>query len=212
MNDDLFLIIFIHWLFFEQRLPVQVVEVVVLLFNIEALTIEHLIVNVLIMVRKTVAYTFYVFLRAADNVIKAALLHPWSQIHQHHTCIEITARMHAFHLCLFISVRYDSDKLIPKVEFFQVTKRSAAHHISIQVEPSICQRCQCRCYQETIEESRIAIREKQRLESTVIDQMNLHRASRNQRHFLQMFPFLVHKLIHKEVKTKWKILIMLTHR
>ena len=58
VDDDLVLIVFVHRLLLEEGLPVQVVEVVVLLFNIEALTIEHLIVNVLIMVRKRLPTRF----------------------------------------------------------------------------------------------------------------------------------------------------------
>ena len=104
VDNDLAMIVLIHRLFFEKGLAVQVVEVVVFLFNEEAFAVQHFIMDVLVMVGEAVSYPLHIFLCPANDIIEEAFFHPLFHVDEHHACIEITLRVNPFHLQFFFAV------------------------------------------------------------------------------------------------------------
>lgn len=172
VNDDFIFIVFIDGLLGKQGVPIQIVEVVVFLVDIEAFTVKHFIMDILVMVRKAVSYTLDVFFRTADDVVEEVLFHPETCIDEHHAGIEITGGVHALCIGLFSAIRYDGDSISLKIQFGQILQGTAAEHISIQVQDAVSNRCDGRCDEKAVEESSYAIREKEWLEATVVDQVN----------------------------------------
>lgn len=161
VNDDFIFIIFIDGLLGKQGVPIQIVEVVVFFIEIEAFTVKHFIMNVLIMVRKAVSYTLDVFFRTADDVVEEVFFHPETCIDEHHAGIEVAGGMHASGIGLFSAIRYDGDRISLKVQFGQILQGAAAEHIPIQVQDAVSNWCDGRCDEKAVEESSYPIREKE---------------------------------------------------
>ena len=120
VNDDFIFVVFIDGLLGKQGLTIQIVEVVVFLVDIEAFTVKHFIMNVLIMVREAVSYTLDVFFCASDDVVKEIFSHPKLHIDEHHAGIEVAVGMHALGIGLFSAIRYDGDSISLKVQFLSL--------------------------------------------------------------------------------------------
>ena len=106
VDDDLAMIVFIHRLFLEEGLAVQVVEVVVFLFDVQAFAVQHFIVDILVVMGEPVAHSFHIFLCPADDIIEEAFFHPLFHVDKHHAGIEIAFRVNPLHLQFFLAVRY----------------------------------------------------------------------------------------------------------
>ena len=104
VDDDLLVIVFVHRLFLEKGLAVQVIEVVVFIFDVEALAVQHLIQDILVMLGQRFAFITGVDFRTMYNFIKAIVLHPFFYIKKHHARIKITLRMQFLLLMLFPTV------------------------------------------------------------------------------------------------------------
>ena len=108
VDDDLFMVVFVDRLFFEEGLAVQVVEVVVFLFNEEAFAIQHFIMDILVMMGEAISYPFHIFFCPTDDIIEKAFFHPLFHVDKHHAGIEIPFSMDPLHLQFFFAVRYHS--------------------------------------------------------------------------------------------------------
>ena len=211
VNDDFIFVVFIDGLLGKQGVAIQIVEVVVFLVDIKAFTVKHFIMNVLIMVREAVSYTLDVFFRTADDVVEEVFFHPETCIDEHHAGIEITGGVHALCIGLFSAIRYDGDRISLKVQFGQILQGAAAEHIPIQVQDAIGNRCDGRCDEKTVEESSYPIREKEWLETAVVDQVNFKGAVHGSRCFLKIRLFFFRKMIDKEMVADGEVFIVLMH-
>lgn len=211
VNDDFIFVVFIDGLLGKQGVAIQIVEVVVFLVDIKAFTVKHFIMDVLIMVREAVSYTLDVFFCASDDVVKEIFSHPKLHIDEHHTSIEVAGGMHASGIGLFSTVGYDGDSISLKIKLSKVSKGAAAEHIPIQVQDAIGNRCDGRCDEKTVEESSYPIREKEWLETAVVDQVNFKGAVHGSRCFLKIRLFFFRKMIDKEMVADGEVFIVLMH-
>lgn len=211
VNDDFIFVVFIDGLLGKQGLTIQIVEVVVFLVDIEAFTVKHFIMNVLIMVREAVSYTLDVFFCASDDVVKEIFSHPKLHIDEHHAGIEVAGGMHALGIGLFSAIRYDGDSISLKVQFGQILQGTTAEHIPIQVQDAVSNWCDGRCDEKAVEESSYPIREKEWLEAAVVDQVYFKRAVHGSRCFLKIRLFFFRKMIDKEMVADGKVFIVLMH-
>lgn len=211
VNDDFIFVVFIDGLLGKQGVAIQIVEVVVFLVDIKAFTVKHFIMNVLIMVREAVSYTLDVFFRTADDVVEEVFFHPKLHIDEHHTSIEVAGGMHASGIGLFSTVGYDGNSISLKIKLSKVSKGAAAEHIPIQVQDAIGNRCDGRCDEKTVEESSNPIREKEWLETAVVDQVNFKGAVHGSRCFLKIRLFFFRKMIDKEMVADGEVFIVLMH-
>ena len=192
-------------------MAIQIVEVVVFLVDIKAFTVKHFVMDVLIVVREAIAYTLDVFFCASDDVVEEVFFHPETCIDEHHAGIEITGGVHALCIGLFSAIRYDGDSISLKVQFGQILQGTAAEHIPIQVQDAIGNRCDGRCDEKAVEESSYPIREKEWLETAVVDQVNFKGSVHGSRCFLKIRLFFFGKLIDKEMIADRKAFIVLMH-
>lgn len=172
VNDDFIFIVFIDGLLGKQGVTIQIIEIVVFLVDIEAFTIKHFIVDILIVMREAVSYTLDVFFCTADDVVEELFFHPKACIDEHHAGIEIAGGVHALCIGLLSAIRYHGDSISLKVQFGQILQGTAAEHIPIQVQDAVSNWCDGRCDKKAVEESSYAIREKEWLEAAVVDQVN----------------------------------------
>ena len=209
VDNDLLFIVCVDRLFFENGLPVQVVEVIVLPIDEEDFPVQHLVMNVLVVVGEAVPHFFHIFLSAADDVIEEVLLCPFSEIDEHHACVEVALCMNPGGLEGFEAVCHDGAGFPRKIKIPQVGQVPADHHVPVEIEHPVCRTGQGRRHEEAVEEGCHAVRKEERRKALVVNKVHIDGPAREVRCFFKTLLFFAAQVVHKEMKRHGKVWIVL---